>query len=60
MAKKRTKRLALDVESKAKVIADRWIASETMRGALRLAAAVLKQVKASRDRVKEKHGLKRI
>lgn len=54
------KRLATSVDDKARVIAERWIASETMRGALRLAAAVQKYIKASKDRIKEKHGLKRI
>ncbi len=56
----KSKRLAINTDDKAKVIAERWIASEHIKGALRLAAAVQRHIKASRDRVKEKHGLKRI
>ncbi len=55
-----TDRIAVSVDDKAKRIAERWIASETLRGALLLAAAVQKHIKASRDRVKTKHGMKRI
>ena len=54
------KRLATSVDDKARVIAERWIASEHLGGAERLAKAVLKYIRASKARVKEKHNIKRI
>ena len=54
------KRIATSVDAKAKVIAERWIASEHLGGAERLAKAVLKYVRESKARVKTKHNIKRV